>query len=75
MRLKIPKEYKALAVITINTIENINKKQKSGKPLSQAVLEFGQFLGLLATMGGNELDEGSESDDQSDTAKGGTENP
>ena len=34
-----------------------NKKQKSGKPLSQAVLEFGQFLGLLATMGGNELDE------------------
>lgn len=73
--LKIPKEYKALAVITIKTIEDINKKQKSGKPLSQTVLEFGQFLGLLATMGGNELDEGSESDDQSDTAEGGAENP
>ena len=68
MRLKIPKEYKALAVMTINTIENINKKQKSGKPLSQAVLEFGQFLGLLATMGGNELDEseGENHDEESD---------
>ena len=54
--------------MTINTIENINKKQKSGKPLSQAVLEFGQFLGLLATMGGNELDEseGENHDEESD---------
>ena len=68
MRLKIPKEYKTLAVITIKTIEEINKKNDSGKPLSEAVLEFGQFLGLLATMGGKELDEseGENDDEESD---------
>lgn len=54
--ISIPKEYKTLAVITIKTIEEINKKNDSGKPLSEAVLEFGQFLGLLATVGGNDLD-------------------
>lgn len=68
--LKIHKEYKTLAVITIKTIEEINKKNDSGKPLSEAVLEFGQFLGLLATVGGNELD-GGEHDDKSDTTQGG----
>ena len=68
--LKIHKEYKTLAVITIKTIEEINKKNGSGKPLSEAVLEFGQFLGLLATVGGNDLD-GGDGDDKSDTAQGG----
>jgi len=60
--LKIHKEYKTLAVIVIKTIEEINKKNGSGKPLSEAVLEFGQFLGLLATVGGNDLDNIEEGD-------------
>lgn len=60
--LEIHKEYKALAVVTIKTIEEINKKNGSSKPLSEAVLEFGQFLGLLATVGGNDLDNIEEGD-------------
>lgn len=56
--------------MTIETIQEINDRIGNGKPLSEAVLEFGQFLGLLATVGGNDLD-GGEHDDKSDTAQGG----
>lgn len=68
--LEIHKAYKALATVTIETIQEINDRIGNGKPLSEAVLEFGQFLGLLATVGGKELDGGA-GDDKSDTAQRG----
>ena len=68
MKLIIHNAYKALATVTIETIEELNDKIGNGKPLSEAVLEFGQFLTLLATVGGKELDEseGENHDEESD---------
>ena len=60
--------------MTIVTIQEINDRIGNGKPLSEAVLEFGQFLGLLATVGGNDLD-GGEHDDKGDTTQGSSSDP
>ena len=68
--LSIHKAYKALATVTIDTIQEINDRIGEGKPLSEAVLEFGQFIALLALAGGKDLDGGDE-DDQSAESKGG----
>ena len=58
----IPEAWKALAVITVQTIDELNEKSGSDRPLSRSVLEFAQFLGLLAIAGSRELD-GKERDE------------
>lgn len=58
----IPEAWKALAVITVQTIEELDEKSSSDRPLSRSVLEFAQFLGLLAIAGSRELD-GKERDE------------
>lgn len=60
--IEAPKEWKVLAVATIRAIEKIDKECKRKQPLSKSVLEFGQFLGLLAIAGGKDLDGGGSDD-------------
>ena len=69
--IEAPKEWKVLAVATIQAIEKIDKECKRKQPLSKSVLEFGQFLGLLAIAGGKDLDGGDdhEHDDRRDQNK------
>lgn len=57
--IEVPKSYGALASITIDTIRELNEKisPKKRKPLSEAVLDFGQLLCLIAVAGGEELDD------------------
>lgn len=58
-------------MVTIQAIEKIDKKTGRKQPLSKSVLEFGQFLGLLAIAGGKDLDggDGDEHDDRRDQDK------
>ena len=46
----------------MQTIDELNEKSGSDRPLSRSVLEFAQFLGLLAIAGSRELD-GKERDE------------
>ena len=70
----IPEAWKALAVITVQTIEELDEKSGSDRPLSRSVLEFAQFLGLLAIAGSRELDRKEcEDDDKGDTSQGSSE--
>ena len=69
--IEIPEAWKALATITIDTLMQIEKGTGRNKPLWQAVLEFGQFMSLLAMAGMHE--EGADSDDKSDSGAGSTE--
>lgn len=70
----IPEAWKALAVVTVQTIEQINEKSGSDRPLSRSVLEFAQFLGLLAVAGSRELDgKERDEDDKGNTGQGSSE--
>ena len=70
----IPEAWKALAVITVQTIEELDEKSGSDRPLSRSVLEFAQFLGLLAIAGSRELDgKERDEDDKGDTGQGSSE--
>lgn len=56
--IEVPKAYGALATVTIDTIRELNEKiSPKRKPLSEAVLDFGQLLCLIAVAGGEELDD------------------
>lgn len=70
----IPEAWKALAVVTVQTIEELDEKSGSDRPLSRSVLEFAQFLGLLAIAGSRELDgKERDEDDKGDTGQGSSE--
>lgn len=73
--LKIHKAYRALATLTIDTVDEINRRIGKGKPLSEAVTEFGQLIALLGAAGGKELDRRSEGNDKSDSAQGSSSDP
>lgn len=62
--IEIPEAWKALATITIDTLKQIEDKTGRGKPLWQAVLEFGQFMGLLAMAGMQDKGADDDEDDE-----------
>ena len=68
--IEIHEPWKALAVVTIETLEEIEKKSGRNKPLNQIILEFGQFLSLLAIVGWKFDKEGAESDDKTTESQG-----
>lgn len=68
----IPESWRALAVITVQTLQELDENSGSDRPLSRSVLEFAQFLGLLAIAGSRELD-GGECDDKGDNSPGSAE--
>ena len=68
--MKIPPEWRRLAVKTITAIEKIDRRAKRNQALRKSILEFSQLLAMLALMGGNDLD-GGDGDDKGDTAQGG----
>ena len=70
----IPESWRALAVITVQTLQELDENSGSERPLSRSVLEFAQFLGLLAIAGSRELDRKEcEDDDKGDTSQGSSE--
>lgn len=70
--MKIPEAWRKLAVATIEAIAKIDKATNRKQPLSKSILEFSQFLAMLAIAGGKELD-GGDGHDKSDTAEGSAE--
>lgn len=68
--MKIPAEWRPLAVKTVVELEKIDK-QKGREPLTKSIMEFAQLLMMLSVFGGKEFDGGDdhEHDDRRDQDK------
>lgn len=62
--MKIPAEWRPLAVKTVVELEKIDK-QKGREPLTKSIMEFAQLLMMFSVFGGKELDGGEPHDEES----------